>query len=178
MPNLILTQKLTMTKILIILSILISLGGCKSVGTQYNSPAKTEPHASIETNDEGVLITSFDKEGCYSGRTHLNPGEIFNLHPDKEVVITYEAEGVSARQPFTDSTTTFCRLVFSFTPIENEHYVFKAGSISSPRQKYPTSCTANLNKITQAGLAEPVNITQLKLSQKKLTCIRAVPMRK
>lgn len=60
-----------MTRILITLFTVISLIGCKSVGTQYASPAATEPHATIKKNDGDVLILSFGDDGCYSGRTHI-----------------------------------------------------------------------------------------------------------
>jgi hypothetical protein len=164
-----------MTKILITLSIVMSLIGCKSVGTQYAPPTATEPHATIKTNDSDVLILSFGDDGCYSGRTHIAPGTPFNLSPDKETVITYESSGGMTTAMGTEF---FCRIVLSFIPQENEQYIFKASYIFEPNSRRVASCTASINKITPEGSMEPVKTTQLKMSQKRLTCIKAIPVRK
>ena len=151
------------------------LTACQSIGTQYLPPDATQDSALFVGG--GVLITQFDEEGCYSGRTNVTDN--FRLHAGKEVVMT--VENSSFNQGWRGDQQ-FCRVVFSFVPKKDEQYELlfdntktAPGKTLLGKAAMVPVCTAGIAKLNEDGSKTPIAVTSLRLSQRKLTCIKALP---
>lgn len=152
------------------------LSACQSIGTQYVFPDETQDSATLTGGE--FLINQFGEDGCYSGRTHVTGNT--RLHADKEVVIAVEHNAMSHGWR---GDPLFCRVIFSFTPIRNGQYtlVFDDSRKVPGKNLFGTAitypiCTVAVMKQNEDGSSSPVDITGLQLSQRKLACIKVVPI--
>lgn len=152
------------------------LSACQSIGTQYLSPEATQDSALFVGGS--VLINQFDAEGCYSGRTSVT--EDFRLHAGKEVVMAVENTSYSRGWRGDER---FCRVIFSFVPERNERYELlfdNTGKVPGKtlfgKATTVPICTAGVAKLNADGSRTPIAVTGLRLSQTRLTCIKALPI--
>jgi hypothetical protein len=155
--------------------LLLLLAGCQSIGTQYVPPDEGQDYALFLGG--GFLINQFDKKGCYSGRTMVT--EDVRLHAGKEVVIAVE----DLFNQFRGGDRHFCRVIFSFVPKKNEQYelIFDNSKQMPAKNLFGNIvmspvCTGGVAKLNDDGSKTPVIVTGLKLSQKKIMCIKVLPL--
>jgi hypothetical protein len=152
------------------------LSACQSIGTQYIEPDATQDSALFVGG--GVIIHQFDAEGCYAGRTNVT--DDFRLHAGKEVVMAVENKSYSRGWRGDER---FCRVVFSFVPEKNERYelLFDNTGTAPGKTLFGKAttvpvCMAGVARLDADGSKTPIAVTGLRLSQRKLTCIKALPI--
>lgn len=157
-------------------TLVLLLAGCKSVGTQYAEPAVAEPSA-VLFGSGGVYMNNFNQDGCYTGRTNV-PDSI-RLQPGKEVIASYEA---TFPDPRRRADNMFCRVVFAFTPKQGysyrvvEHSGTNTGRNLMGQPVEVPVCRVVVEVEGPEGERSVEPVTQLVLRQKRLACIKAVPM--
>ncbi|MDR3158921.1 MAG: hypothetical protein LBU11_07925 [Zoogloeaceae bacterium] len=151
-----------------IISFILFLAACQSIGTPYVPPDETQDSALFVGGgsyiNQFVYINQFDEEGCYSGRTIIR--EDIRVHAEKELFLA--AEKLFRLSDWQMS----CTVNFSLVPKKDEKY-----KVLSSRSGL--LCSAGVVRINDDGSAIPVPVKGLTPSKKGLlACIKMVPSKR
>lgn len=151
--------------------------GCTSIGKQYVSPLPNEPGAAFIAEVRGVLIHTFDEEGCYAGKTELPVGKDFRLHAGKEAFMAYETHWAPVRGGIPNLGWV-CTALFSFVPHQDSRYQFKGASLPAALlgdgSFAPPVCSAVVVRQSETVIPELVNTKRLKFSPRGFACLRII----
>jgi hypothetical protein len=153
------------------------IGGCSffdRLGNKpYIFPTSDEPYSEIiVTYDNGSLFKIFnmDVNGCFAGTSIIGPaGKSIKIHSNTE---TFMALDMS-------SSSSFCQVIFSFTPEQDFKYEFTQGThiedrsgISGFLSGPDIYCSVSGQKILKTGKKEPLEFKQMNLRPSGLACLR------
>ncbi|SAL10297.1 hypothetical protein AWB70_00169 [Caballeronia cordobensis] len=99
------------------------LAGCSSLGQAYPFPTREDAFASLQAQGRSLYLLTFDENGCYAGKTRLQPDAAFTpvrVVPNQRLVI--ESDNVIV-------------MTVAFTPREKGRYWLT--SVEGPVQRDP-----------------------------------------
>jgi hypothetical protein len=153
------------------------LGGCTlfdRIGNKpYIFPIDGEPYSEVianYNNGSWFNIFNMDANGCFAGSSVLaSSGETVKIHSSKDTFIALE----------THTNSSFCRIIFSFTPEQNAKYTFTQGTQIEEKTGIPgllsgsdIYCTVSGQRILTSGIKEPLELKQMNLRPSGLACLR------
>ncbi|BEV72946.1 hypothetical protein THUN1379_24280 [Paludibacterium sp. THUN1379] len=158
----------------VLLTAVLLVSGCQSVGTQYHFPREGEKAATLQTMD-GQYINNLNEDGCYVGRTAVQ-GAV-RVRPGEPVVLTFEQEFVNLLPVLTDDKK-YCRNLLKFTPEEGATYRVSS-EVSNPMIGHltndlipPPVCRTSVQQVLPDGTVKPVVVTSLRLFPVNWHCIK------